>query len=76
MKKVLVEFKLNLLWPVDDAMNEDDVNFYFNESSWCCSNLIMALESYQYTHGCICDICEGKYIREATQQDIEKYENY
>lgn len=39
---------------------DDMIEFHLNESNWCCSNLIRALEKYDEKNGCICGICEVK----------------
>lgn len=40
--------------------DNDMIEFYLNESSWCCSNLISELEKYDEKNDCICEICEAK----------------
>ena len=51
--------------PMDFPADWDDemIEFYLNESSWCCDNLIDLLEEYSKENGCICSICEAKVLR-------------
>ena len=39
-----------------------DIEFYLNESSYCCDNLIDLLQQYSKQHGCICEITECRII--------------
>ena len=52
--------------PMDFPTDWDDemIEFYLNESSWCCDNLIDLLEEYSKENGCICSICEAKVFKE------------
>ena len=52
--------------PMDFPADWDDemIEFYLNESSWCCDNLIDLLEEYSKENGCICSICEAKVFKE------------
>lgn len=47
-----------------DGWNKEMIEFYLNDSSWCCSNLIDLLEKYDEEHGCICSICKA-LVKEA-----------
>ncbi len=59
-----VEITIKL--PMDFHANWDNdmIEFQLNESSWCWDNLIDELNNYSKKHGCICNICEGKVIKE------------
>ena len=59
---------VNIRWTIDLPMevpkdwDSDLIYFHFNESSWCCDNLIDLLKKYSEEHGCICKICEGVVV--------------
>lgn len=53
--------KLPMDFPTD--WNSDEINFYLNDSSWCCDNLIDELKKYSEKYGCICNICEAEVER-------------
>lgn len=57
-----IQWTINL--PMDFPLDWDDemIEFYLNESSWCCSNLIKELKKYDKENGCICSICEAKIV--------------
>lgn len=59
MKTVNIKWTINLPVEVPDDWDNDLINFHFNESSWCCDNLIDLLEKYSEEHGCICGICKA-----------------
>lgn len=61
MKKI-IRFTINLPMEFLDDWDFCMINFYINESSWCCSNLIDLLDEYDEKHGCICGICKGEVI--------------
>ena len=55
-RKVKVEIILSMDFP--EEWDDNMINFYLNESSWCWSNIIPDLVE----KGCICDICEGEVL--------------
>ena len=59
-KIVNVKWTINLPMDVPAEWDKDTIEFHYNESSWCCSNLIELLEKYDKEHGCICQICKAE----------------
>lgn len=55
-----IQWTINLPMDFPSDWDNDMIEFYLNESSWCCSNLISELEKYDEKNGCICGICEAK----------------
>lgn len=55
-----IQWTINLPMDFPSDWDNDMIEFYLNESSWCCSNLISKLEKYDEKNGCICGICEAK----------------
>lgn len=45
-----------------EEWNTNEIEFYLNDSSYCCDNLINLLQDYSKKHGCICNITECKVI--------------
>ena len=75
-KRKLVRMKWTIELPMDvpEDWDEELINFHFNESSWCCSNLIDDLEKYDKKFGCICGICKAEFLEEITNKvEIEEY---
>ena len=61
-QKRTVRFEIMLPMEFPDDMNDWEINFLLNESSWCMSNVIEILQAYDEEHGCICNICEGRVV--------------
>lgn len=60
MKTATVRWTINLPMEFPEDWDKRMIEFHFNESSWCCSNLIELLEKYDEEHGCLCGICEAE----------------
>lgn len=59
-----IEIKIKLPMTFPQAWSNEDINFYLNDSSWCCSNLIPLLREYSDTNGCICGITQCSVLEE------------
>lgn len=76
-RTVNVDFTIHTVMCVPEHWGEDDINFKFNESSWCTSNFIDDIVRREEELGrCPCCITEAKYIGEATKDDEETYGLY
>lgn len=53
--------------------NEDLVEFWLNESSWCADNIISELESQAARMGCLCDTFSAEFVRDATPEDKKRF---
>lgn len=62
MQKRTVRFEILLPMEFVDDMDDWDINFKLNDSSWCMSNLIDLLEKYDREHGCLCNICTARVV--------------
>ena len=60
IKNIEIRIKLPIDFP--EEWNIQQIEFYLNDSSYCCDNLIDLLQKYSKTHGCICSITECKVI--------------
>ena len=56
-------------------MDDWDINFLLNESSWCMSNLIEMLLEYEREHGCICNICEAHVVPDGFYLNGKKHDS-
>lgn len=68
-RTVVCEIKLTIVREVPESWDEDMINFHMNGSSWCADNIVDELEKYTEGEGCLCPYFEGKYLREATEED-------
>ena len=59
-KIVNIKWTINLPMTFPNNWDDDMIDFYLNNSSWCCDNLIDELQKYSDEHGCICDICHAE----------------
>jgi hypothetical protein len=61
---------------VPESWDEGDINFKFNDSSWCVSNVIEDIvRREEILNRCPCFITEAKYIGEATEEDEKTYQD-
>jgi hypothetical protein len=72
-KKVLVKLSIEMLIDVPQDANSGNIDFYMNDSSWCIGNFVGQLIAEHKIDGCFCNRATGKYIRDATPEDIEEY---
>ena len=70
-KKVRIKWTIELPMEVPEEWDKEMIEFYFNESSWCCSNIIEDLQQYDKDHGCICNICKAEFLEEISKDEIE-----
>jgi len=72
-RTIIIEFKCELLVSVPEDWDTQMVEFHFNESSYCKSNLIKVLQLLDERISCICPFSEVAFIREATKEDETDY---
>jgi hypothetical protein len=72
-KTVVVEVTIQLIRTVPEAWGEDEINFHMNGSSWCAGNIIEDLEKNNQENSCLCPHFQGKYVRDASQEDEETF---
>ena len=60
IKNVQITINLPMNFPLDWTIQ--DIEFYLNDSSYCCNNLIDLLQQYSKQHGCICGITKCRII--------------
>ena len=60
IKNVQIKINLPMDFPLD--WTNQDIEFYLNNSLYCCNNFIDLLQQYAEQHGCICGITECRVI--------------
>mgnify|MGYP006908363279 CR=1 FL=1 len=59
---------------VPEAWTQDEIEFHRNESSWCINNMLGELPGYEEGDTrCMCFCAEVEYLREATEDDEERW---
>jgi len=72
-RTIVIELKTRLLVSEPEHWDKEMIEFHFNESSYCLSNLIEELQALDESEGCICPFSEVIFIREATNADEQGY---
>lgn len=69
-RTVVVDFTVRMVVEMPECFNEYDIEFKFNESTWCANNLIQIMEHAQENSGsCLCNFVNASFFREATETD-------
>lgn len=61
-KRVKINFIVTLEVDVPYHWDESDIEFRFNDSSWCADNLIHMMEEAGTGRGCLCGMVRAEYI--------------
>ncbi len=73
-RTVLVKVSFEVLLDVPESWDSNSIEFmYSGEGSYCGDNVLDILERQAERAGCLCDVIETKYIREATEEDEEEF---
>ena len=59
-------------WTARAYADKDGNDFHYNDSSWCASNILDRLEE-RSNFRCLCDVASFEYLRDATEEDEEKW---
>lgn len=70
-RSVVMRFSFELVVCAPAIMNQSQLEFKYNEGSWCADNLLRALRQYKAKNGCLCSAMQAEYVREATAEDHE-----
>ena len=60
VKNIRITIDLPIKFPAH--WNNEEIEFYLNESGYCSDDLINGLEKYSKENGCICEITKCKVI--------------
>ena len=72
-RTVLVKFEVTMCRQVPEDWDVHMINFHMNDGSWCASNLITILQELDAKKGCLCGRVKEEFIREATEEDEERF---
>ena len=72
-RTVNLDVTIHMVMDVPEDWDEGQINFHYNDGSWCASNLLSYLNHRDGNVGCLCDITDIKYVGEATEEDEERY---
>lgn len=65
-KSVMVDFTIRLPVLVPASWDKDQIESLYNESSWCCDNLLNYISEWQAKSGrCLCGAVDAKYVSDA-----------
>lgn len=71
-KSVIIDFTIRLPVLVPVSWDKKDVNFHYNESSWCADNLLSMIVDWQNKTGrCLCNLLDANYIQDASGAEDE-----
>jgi len=75
-RSVVVEFTIRVVTKEPEHWTPDDIEFHYNESSWCADNLLNSLVRRQKSNPdwCLCQFTKAKYIKEASEIDEEEFD--
>lgn len=73
-RTIVMKMEVEMVLTVPEYWDEDMCNFHKNEGSWCATNIISELERMDDKMGCLCSAAEFTYLREATEEDEEKFQ--
>jgi len=72
-RTVVLKVEIEIVMDVPEFWDEEDINFHYNESSWCASNLDIPLSRMEQHDECLCNYTKINYVREATKEDEDKH---
>lgn len=72
-RTVNLDVTMHIVMDVPEDWDEGQIDFHYNMSSWCASNLLTYLDYREDSGRCLCNITDVKYVGEATEEDEERY---
>lgn len=73
-KTCVVDFTIRMVVPVPENWDEAQIDYHYNDGTWCADNLIEDVNDWETETGrCLCNITTAKFIREATAADEEHF---
>lgn len=69
-RTVVITATFTLIDTVPEDWDPEMVEFHLNGSSYCADNILDTLNKLTEAH-CTCGQFEGRYVREATAEDVE-----
>lgn len=72
-KFIKATMTIDVIYEVPEEWDENMINFYFNESSWCADNMLDLLIERSQNGKCSCDITEFSYVKDVSPEEAEKW---
>ena len=73
-KTCVVDFNIRMVVSVPEFWDAEQIDFHYNESSWCADSLLNLIEDRRKrARMCLCNITSAEFIREATEEDEEEF---
>ena len=67
-KSVMVDFSIRLPVLVPVSWDKEQIEFHYNESSWCCDNLLDMITDWQEKTGrCLCGAVNATFVADANR---------
>ena len=70
-KTVVINFNIEMVVDIPEYWTKENIEFRYNEGSWCADNLINMLDRGK--NNCLCPYVKAEFIREATEEDEENW---
>ena len=71
-KTIVTRLTIDFVDNVPENWDKEVIDFHYNNSSWCASNILNRLEE-RNNFRCLCDVASFEYLRDATEEDEEKW---
>lgn len=68
-RPVVVRMTVEYIVAVPESWDAHSIEFHRNDGSWCADNALAELESIGGVLGCLCNLIEYAYVREATAEE-------
>lgn len=74
-RTVVIRQTIEYTIAVPEHWNRGNIEFHYNDSSWCASNALVDLDLLFNTEDnpCMCDASQIAYVREADEIETEQY---
>lgn len=79
LRSVVATFSINLILKVPEHWEKEDIEFKFNDGTWCASNLLRELYlrfGQDEAEKCACGFIKAEYRREAKDEDVKFFESF
>ncbi|MFI2856891.1 hypothetical protein ACH6EH_07095 [Paenibacillus sp. JSM ZJ436] len=71
IKTAVMDFTIRMVVDVPEFWKPEDIEFRYNEGSWCADNLIDMIKKEE--GDCLCSHVQAEYVRDATIEDEETW---
>ena len=69
-RTIVVRFSVDIVQSVPAHWDKNQIEFYYNDGTWCADNLRAMLDSIKdKDENCLCPYTQAEFVREATPDD-------